>query len=66
MRDSLDIFHRSNIDMFQLRKNFALDFRLGEQLSDEENEILGEDRSGIASDESGEDLFGDDFERYVH
>ena len=52
--------------MFQLRKNFALDFRLGEQLSDEENEILGEDRSGIASDESGEDLFGDDFERYVH
>ena len=37
-----------------------------EQLSDEENEILGDDRSGIASDESGEDLFADDFERYIH
>jgi len=36
---------------------------LEEQLSDEENEILGDDRSGISSEESGEDLFGDDYER---
>ncbi len=36
---------------------------LGEPLTDDENEILGDDQSGIASDESGEDLFGDDFER---
>jgi hypothetical protein len=35
---------------------------LEEQLSEEE-EILGDDRSGVASEESGEDLFGDDFER---
>ncbi|CAF1302374.1 unnamed protein product [Adineta steineri] len=34
-----------------------------ERLSEDENEILGDDRSGIASEESGEDLFGDEFER---
>lgn len=36
---------------------------LEEQLSEEENEILGDDRSGVGSEGSGEDLFGDDFER---
>jgi hypothetical protein len=36
---------------------------LEEQLSEEENEILGDDRSGAGSDESGEDLFGDEYER---
>ena len=40
---------------------------LEEQLTDEENEILGDDRSDqrsdAASEESGEDLFGDNFER---
>ncbi|CAF1218628.1 unnamed protein product [Rotaria sp. Silwood1] len=30
---------------------------------EEENEILGDDRSDIISEESGEDLFGDNFER---
>jgi len=42
----------------------ALFLCLEEQLSDEENEILGDDRSNIGSEESGEDLFGDNFERY--
>jgi hypothetical protein len=36
---------------------------LEQQLSEEENEILGGDRSGLESDESGEDLFGDEYER---
>ncbi|CAF2527779.1 unnamed protein product [Rotaria sp. Silwood2] len=38
-------------------------WRREEQLSEEENEILGDDRSDMVSEESGEDLFGDNFER---
>lgn len=38
-------------------------YLLEEQLTDEENEILGDERSEVGTDESGEDLFGDDFER---